>query len=94
MSDAVKGIIIALVTAAVLGAGALLWSVFSSGVEAEIGANPAFAKMQIQIDALEETDEGFKELHGTMNTAIAVNGVRAEDAVTGVNQLRGAILNQ
>ncbi len=94
MSDSTKGIIIALVTAAVLGGGAILWGVFSSGVEAEIGKTPAIIELQAEIKALKEEDEGFKVIHGTMNTAIAVNGVRAEDAVTGVNQLRGAILNQ
>lgn len=94
MNNVVKGVGIAVITAAAVGGGSIFWGYLSSGFEAEAGKNPAIVALQAEVKAIKEEAEGFKVLHGTMNTAIAVNEVRTEDAITGFNQLRGAILNQ
>jgi len=100
VSDTFKNIALVGGTALVGIIIAALWNTLSSGVEAEIGKNPAITELQQQINALVVVDEDFKQVHTNINmaiavnnTGIAVNGVRVEDAVTGVNQLRGAILN-
>jgi len=80
MSETVKVLLIAVATAAVLGTGAILWSTFSKGVEAEMGDIPAITELKGEVTELKIEIKGLRaevvevkvELAGVTGTLTAV----------------------
>jgi len=64
-----------------------------TGTDATLAKTPAITDLQNEVAKLKAVDDGFREDHGEFRTDIAVNQTKAEANKDGVNQLRGAILN-
>jgi len=85
------------VTVGALAIGALFGTFtdfLGTGADATIAKTPAITELQAEVAKLKAVDEGFREVHGEIQTDVAVNGARLEVGIDGLNQLRGAILNQ